>query len=63
MLIENFRCNYWGGGGERVCGLANLDKNFMRIADLNKNFGGYADQVNLIDADFGKNSADYGFKA
>ena len=27
----------------------------MRIADLNRNFGGYADQVNLIDADFGKN--------
>ena len=44
-----------GGGGERVCGSVDLAKNFLRIADFNKDFSGSADPVNLMDSDFGKN--------
>ena len=45
-----------GGGGERVCGSADLAKNFLGIADFNNNFSGSADPVNLTDLDFCKNS-------
>ena len=44
-----------GGGGERVCGSADLAKSFLRIADFNKNFSRSADPINLMDSDFGKN--------
>ena len=32
-----------------------LDKNFLRIADFNNNFSGFASLLNLVDSDFGKN--------
>ena len=46
-----------GGGGERVCGSADLTKNFHRIADFNNNFSRSVDLINLMDSDFGKNRA------
>ena len=46
---------WWGGGGERVCGLADLAKNFLRIADFNNNFSGSADPIDLMDSALGKN--------
>ena len=33
-----------------------LAKNYLWIADLNKNFSGSADPINLMDSFFGKNS-------
>ena len=44
-----------GGGGERVCGSADMAKNFLRIAYFNKNFSVSADPINLMDSpDFGQ---------
>ena len=40
-----------GGGGERVCGSADLAKNFVRITDFNNNFSGSADPINVMDSD------------
>ena len=42
------------GGGERVCGSADLAKNFVRITDFNNNFSGSADPINVMDSDLGK---------
>ena len=42
------------GEGERVCGSADLAKNFVRIAVFNKNFSGPADPINVMDLDLGK---------
>ena len=44
-----------GGGGERVCGSADLVKNFVRIADFSNNFSGSADPINVMDSYLGKN--------
>ena len=52
------------GGDERVCGSADLARNFVQIADFNNNFSGFVDPINLMDLDFSKKTcADYRFKA
>ena len=43
-----------GGGVERVCGSADLAKNFVRMADFTNNFSGSADPINVMDSDLGK---------
>ena len=46
---------FWiSGEGERVCGSADLAKNFVRIADFNNNFTGSVDPINVIDSGLGK---------
>ena len=53
MLVGN-TLGYQIGESERVCGLADLAKNFIRIMDFNNNFSRSADPINVMDLDLGK---------